>query len=184
MTDDTDRGIIEQTRNGDRNAYAGIIDKYKGRIYSLAFRLSGSYADADELVQTIFVKTFETLNQFNNSKPFFPWLYTISLNTIRNHCKRKKLRAFFSTDLFKIPPTADHLPANPEDRLLAQETIIQLAAGLNKLPYRQREAIVLRYYEECAYREIAAFQKVSLSAAKMRVRRGMAKLQKLMGKTI
>ena len=180
MTDDIDRGIIEQIRAGDRNAFAGIIDRYVDRIYNLAVRLAGSNADADELTQTIFIKTFQSLDHFDISRPLFPWLYTIALNTLRNHCRRKKLRVLFVRDPTLDRSKDDSSTTNPEDRLILSEQTDQLAAGLEKLTYRQREAVVLRYYEQLSYPEIAALQRTSLSAAKMRVRRGLARLQKLL----
>gem|GEM_PF-5403262 len=63
--------------------------------------------------------------------------------------------------------------------MILKEKFSRLVGGLNKLPYRQREAIVLRYFDECTYPEIARLQQVTLSAVKMRVRRGMAKLLKM-----
>lgn len=183
MTDDTDRGIIERIRDGDRDAFADLVDKYNTRIYNLAVRLSGSQTDADELTQTAFVRTFETLDGFDADQPFFPWLYTIALNTIRNACKRKKRRIFFLNNPAIITTSSTQPLPSPEDRLVLHEKYAQLAAVLDKLPYLQREAIILRYLEQCTYPEIAGFQHISLSAAKMRVRRGLSRLQKMMEKT-
>ena len=183
MTEDTDCGIIKRIRDGDRDAFAGLVDKYKTRIFNLAFRLSGSHTDADELTQIVFVRTFETLDRFDAGQPFFPWLYTIALNTIRNACKRKYRRIFFLNNPANINSSSTQSLPSPEDRLMLHEKVDQLAAVLKKLPYQQREAIILRYFEQCTYAEIAGYQHISLSAAKMRVIRGMAKLQKLMVET-
>ena len=182
MTDDTDRGIIERILGGDRDAFAGLVDKYKSRIYNLALRLSGSHTDADELTQRVFVRTFETLDRFDADQPFFPWLYTIALNTIRNACKRKYRRIFFLKNPSDNTSSSTQSLPSPEECLVLHERYDQLAAVLKKLPYQQREAIILRYFEQCTYAEIAGFQRISLSAAKMRVRRGMARLQKMMDK--
>lgn len=181
MTDDTDHCIIAQVQKGDRNAYAAIIDKYNALIFNLAFRLTGNRADADDLAQAIFVRTFESLNRFDHTRPFLPWLYSIALNTIRNHRKKSRLIAFFTSESSPASSSAAQPASNPEQRLILKEKFSRLVADLNKLPYRQREAIVLRYFDECTYPEIARLQQVTLSAVKMRVRRGMAKLLKIDG---
>jgi len=113
MTDDTDHCIIEQVQKGDCNAYAAIIDKYNTLIYNLAFRLTGSRSDADDLAQAIFIGTFENLNRFDTTRPFLPWLYSIALNTIRNHCKKSRLIAFFSSESSPASSSAARPASNP-----------------------------------------------------------------------
>ena len=68
---------IKSVLNGDRDKFALFVDKYKGPVYNLVYRLTGSRHDAEDLAQETFIKAYKSLNSFKTKKKFFPWLYTI-----------------------------------------------------------------------------------------------------------
>ena len=82
--------IIGRVLGGDREAFAVLVDAYKGPVFSLAFRMTGSAQDADDLTQESFLRAFQYLGRFRAGERFFPWLYTVSLNVIRNHLRKVK----------------------------------------------------------------------------------------------
>jgi len=82
--------IIGRVLGGDREAFAVLVDAYKGPVFSLAFRMTGSAQDADDLTQESFLRAFQSLGRFRAGERFFPWLYTVSLNVIRNHLRKVK----------------------------------------------------------------------------------------------
>ena len=84
-----DIDIIRRVLEGNRDSYALIVDKYKGPIFNLTYRMTGSYDDASDLAQETFIRAYKNLSRFNTEKKFFTWLYTISLNLIRNHLKER-----------------------------------------------------------------------------------------------
>ena len=81
---------IQSVLNGDREKFALFVDKYKGPVFNLVYRLTGSRHDAEDLAQETFIKAYKALNSFQLKKKFFPWLYTIAINLTRNHLKKKK----------------------------------------------------------------------------------------------
>src|SRR5512137_2701433 len=85
--------IIGRVLGGDREAFAVLVDAYKGPVFSLAFRMTGSAQDADDLAQESFLRAFQYLGRFRAGERFFPWLYTVSLNVIRNHLRKVKALA-------------------------------------------------------------------------------------------
>ena len=171
--------IIKCVLEGDRDSYALLVDTYKGPIFNLAFRMTGSYEDASDLAQETFVKAFENLGSFDQERKFFTWLYTIGLNIVRNHLKREKkmpLRGFSEdTDL----PSRDN-SSNPEHSLMRDQRVHRLNICLRNLSFNLREAVVMRFYQELSFEEIAEISGLSLSASKMRAYRGLEKLREMM----
>ncbi len=165
---------IQSVLNGDREKFTLFVDKYKGPVYNLVYRLTGNVHDAEDLSQETFIKTYRSLNRFKTNKKFFPWLYTIAINLTRNHLKKKK----------PLPVgSVDHLPTdkrNPEQDVSKLQEAEALARHIQRLPVSLREAIILRYYHYLSFEEISQVLCISISAAKMRVYRGLEKLEIIM----
>jgi len=81
---------IQSVLHGDREKFALLVDKYKGPVYNLVYRLTGSSHDAEDLAQDTFIQAYRSLNSFKTNNRFFPWLYAIGINLTRNHLKKKK----------------------------------------------------------------------------------------------
>jgi RNA polymerase sigma-70 factor (ECF subfamily) len=178
MDPELERDIIRRIKNGDRNRFADLVDRYKQPVFATMFRMTGHRDDAEDLAQEAFVKAYESLRLFDQEKPFFPWLYTIALNLARNHVKRKqKLRFEKYTSLAETHNPDGYAPDEALHRLQQAE---QLRRAMMQLPLPLREAVSLRFLEELTFDDIAAILGVSLSAAKMRVYRGLEKLSDLM----
>jgi len=166
--------IIQSILNGDQEKFALFVDKYKGPVYNLVYRLTGSRHDAEDLTQETFIKAYKSLNIFQIKNKFFPWLYTIAINLTRNHLKKKKPL---------LVENFDHLQTdknNPEIYLIKHQEAQVLAMSIRRLPIAFREAVILRYYFYLPFEDIARILCISLSGAKMRVYRGLEKLEILM----
>ena len=90
MDQKADAEIVANVLKGDVQSYALLIEAYKGPVFNLAFRMTGSYSDADDLTQEIFIRAYQKLHQFDQDKKYFTWLYTLGINLIRNHLKKKQ----------------------------------------------------------------------------------------------
>jgi len=180
MTPTEENQIIERVLKGDREAFAALVDAYKGAIFNLAFRMTDSYQDADDLSQETFTKAYRNLHQFDPQKPFFTWIYTIGLNLIRNHLN-KRGREMSRENAVRSSPEAgiDQDAQTERDMMQAQESR-RLETCLQKLPADLREAVVLRFYQDLSFEEISIISDASLSAVKMRVYRGLEQLKQLM----
>ncbi len=171
-----EKEIINKVLGGDRNAFAVLVEAYQGRIFSFIRRLSGAgFSDCEDIAQETFVRAYKGLATYDSSRPFHPWLYTIARNLVKN---------FFEShgNEVLLADTAGRLRESrpgPESELTfkrEQEYVLKL---LGKLPFNQRDAVILRYMAELAYGEIAEALVISESAAKMRVARGIENLQRL-----
>lgn len=177
--DERDIQVVRQVLRGNRDAYADIVERYKSPVYNLAVRLTGSLSEAEDLAQEVFIRVYETLDRFDDSKRFFPWMYTVALNVIRNDAKKKK-SIFFRIQTDNVPDKWLKDTNTPEKSVSDSQQHQRLARFVLKLPTLQKEAIVLRYYQSLAFDEIAEIQACSISAAKMRVYRGLEQLNRLM----
>ncbi|MFZ0931564.1 MAG: RNA polymerase sigma factor, partial [Syntrophobacteraceae bacterium] len=116
---------------------------------------------------------------FQRGKKFFPWLYTIGLNHARNFLRHNKRIQWVSLEDCAINSELDH-PCQQEDNICAKLDYAQLREALNQLPLDYREALMLRYHEGLSMDEVAEAMTLKLSAAKMRVHRGLAKLRDIL----
>lgn len=168
--------IIQEVLSGDRAAFAELVDDCKGPIFNLAFRMTGSYSDADDLTQEIFLRAYLKLHQFDQNQKFFTWLYTLGINLIRNHL-REKARKEKSDSLNAYREESLHLTDASRAPEELEESITGLEMNMQKLPVDLREALILKYLHDLTFEEVAAITGCSASAAKMRVYRALEKLK-------
>ncbi len=176
-----DSQLIADILEGDVNAYSTLVQRYQGAIFNLMFRMTDSYEDASDLAQETFIKAYDQLYRFQRGKKFFPWLYTIGLNHARNFLRHKNRMHWVSLEDCEIGFELDY-PGQQEEKICANLDYGQLHAGLNELPLDYREALMLRYHEGLSMEDVAEAMSLKLSAAKMRVHRGLAKLHSILEK--
>jgi len=175
-----EKEIVRRVLEGDTNAFALLVDAYRNPIFQLAFRMTGSLADADDLAQEAFVRAFRNLHRYDPERSFFTWLYTVALNGIRNHLKKRKREERGSGPSVDLQPEHEGVAPDVEERLDQAREAQRLERALARLPAEQREALVLRYYMGLSLEETAAVTDVSLSAAKMRIYRGLDRLKQIL----
>jgi RNA polymerase sigma-70 factor (ECF subfamily) len=140
--------------------------------------MTGSEQDALDLTQETFVRAYEKLEKFNPSASFFPWLYTMGLNMARDFLRKTKRCPIESYDR----ENSLTVEFDQDDRLVDQIDIQKLQERLQLLPVDYREALLLRFHEGLSVSEVAYALGLSLSAAKMRIQRGLLKLRQLLEK--
>ena len=107
--------IVSRVLAGDKDSYMVLINTYKGPVFNLAYRLTGSIQEAEDLSQETFLKAYSKLYQFNPQRNFFTWVYSISLNLIRNHLKRRKKAGF--SEVTENSLAADSSPERDTNRI-------------------------------------------------------------------
>ena len=170
--------IIARILNGDRQSYALFVEEYKTPIYNLAFRMTGNAGDADDLTQETFIRAYQNLWRFDPGRKFFTWLYTISINLIRNHIKKVK-----NADLRKRTENIqdnENENQSPETLLIATQESNKINSALLTLKYELRIMLIMKYQQELSFEEIAEITGKSVSAVKMQVYRGLEQLEQLM----
>ena len=170
--------LVNEILSGEVNSYALLVKRYQKPIYNLMLRMTGSEQDALDLTQETFVRAYEKLEKFDPSAPFFPWLYTMGLNLARDFLRRAKKSPIESYE----PDDSFSIEIDQDDRLADQIDAQEVLEGLQTLPTDSREALLLRFHEGLSVSEVASALGLSLSAAKMRIHRGLQKLRQLLEK--
>ena len=149
------------------------LSKLWPRMMSVAYRILGSVADAEDAVQDAFVRAYRHLGSYRERDRFGAWLLRIVVNQCRT--RAAKAARYTRFDLDQHEPDAEHSPAHD-----ASDRRAELAHALAQLGPEQREAIVLRYTEELSFEEISTLTGVGISALKMRVQRACTRLRTLL----
>jgi RNA polymerase sigma-70 factor (ECF subfamily) len=173
-----DQNVINRVFEGDINAFGVLVERYQRPVYNLVYRLVGSANEAAEFTQETFIKAYENLAQFQKDRRFFPWICAIGLNVARDHLRRKKFDVEINagSDLERFQDCSN--PDYETNRLCEGLEFLRVEKALKDLPLKLREALILRYHEELPIQEIADILRISLSATKMRICRGLEVLRR------
>ena len=174
--------LVRHAQDGDESAARQLFDKYRLRTYRLALGLLGDEQDAEEVAQDAL--TYALLN-IRRYKPelssFSTWLHTITVSRARDKRRRKILPSVSMAQWLGMGnQLRDHTPG-PEAYFMRQETESGLVAALDHLSPKLREAIVLRFYADCTYKEMGDIMGCSLNTARSRLRLAIEKLRAHLG---
>lgn len=155
---------------GDPSSMQRLVDEHYVSLYRYAFRLSGSAADAEDLVQETFVKAQQKLSQLREASREKPWLFSILRNDYLHRHRSEKQHPQIPLD--DVGDVAEGLPDE-----LPEIDPEQLQVALNELPEVFRTPIILFYFEEFGYREIAAQMDLPIGTVMSRLARAKAHLR-------
>jgi RNA polymerase sigma-70 factor (ECF subfamily) len=171
----TDEQLVDLVRAGDDRAFDAIHARYAQRLVGYARQmLGGAHHDAEEVVQDAFVRALAALRADERDMALKPWLYTI----VRNRTLDVLRRPVRTTDLELHAPVLHDASADPHERLTRAEDLRNLVSDLQRLPERQRTALVLHELGGASHESIARRLDVSAGGSKAlvcRARSGLAK---------
>lgn len=171
--------IVRRVLDGDTEAFALLVARYSDRCARCATRIVGNREDAEEAVQDAFVRAYEALGEYRERDRFYAWLFRILINQCRSVVARSARRELTFPDVEPdAPETFQPSALRTVDDSLADRDRLERALG--QLAPEQREAVVLHLGEELTYQEMAAATGAGVSAMKMRVARGVARLRALL----
>lgn len=175
---EADEIVIERVLNGDRNAYALLVDKYKDRVFSLVVGIVRNRELAEELAQDIFVKAFTSLKKFRKDAAFSTWIYRIAYNTSISETRKRK----FQTQTFdeQLEKAASLELDNSDDAEKIESKHVLLAKALEKLEPEEKLILMLYYFEEKSVEEISQASGLSRSNVKVKLFRMRNKLKEMM----
>ena len=145
---------IAQARAGNAEAWGELYREYAPAIFRFCRRALPTREDAEDATMEIFMKLRDKLGQYDASRSFTAWLYKVSANHCWDLLRRRKIRQDKETDDLENLPL-EHPDANQLDQLIEQRTSEEVRRALDKLGTRARMALVLRYYSDMSYDEIA-----------------------------
>ena len=173
----SDAELIAAVLDGDAESFAGLVRRYQDTCTRFAVRMLGSHADADDVLQTAFMRAYRGLRGCQDRERFGGWLYQIVVNECRTFASRQRRRDLrFVADGEAIDRAVDRTAQVEADGEIGD----QIEGALRMLPAEQREAFLLKYVEELSYEEISGITGVGVSALKMRVKRACDGLRDLL----
>lgn len=174
----SDAELVRSLSEGDVDAFAALVERYRDACTRFAVRMTGSALDADDVMQSVWMRALRNIRNCRNPDRFGAWLYQIVINESRTFTKRRQQRdSRFIDDQFIV----ESIPAADQPDLAArEETKNEIQRAIDCLPVEQREAFVLKHVEEMDYETMAELTGVGVSALKMRVSRACERLRVLL----
>ncbi len=181
MSEKTDEEIAFLVQKGDIEAFGMLVTRYENKMLRYARRFLFASDDARDVVQDVFIKAFTNINSFDTKRHFSPWIYRIAHNQFINQIKKKGKEPVsrIDTDTFFPHLRSKHNPAQEVDQKELQKL---MDASLDKLKPKYREVLVLHYYEDLKYAEIAEVLRIPTSTVGVRISRAKAQLGKIVKK--
>jgi RNA polymerase sigma-70 factor (ECF subfamily) len=170
--------IIESCRSGERDAFRALYDCYKDRVYSIAlYFFHGDHTVAGDVTQEVFLKVMTSIRQYRGDAAFSTWLYRLVVNACMDTARRRKsgvaIAGGASLDLIAGPGTQ-------EDDIAREQMSASVRAAVSALPPKFRMAVLLRYFEDLSYEQMARTLHCSMGTVASRLSRG----HKLLGERL
>jgi len=161
---------LDKARHGDKEAFGQLIGAYQTPVYNLAYRMLNNSGEAEEAAQEAFIRAYTRLDSYNPEHKFSTWMLSIT----SNYCidlirKRRALLLSIDEPLPAHPALQSEKSKGPESQMVTNEQQEMVQDLLQELPEDYRQAVVLRYWYEMSYDEIAEVMNTTVSAIKSRL---------------
>ncbi len=171
--DARDKQKIASFLNGDHSAFDALIGQHKARVHTIVCNMVGDPEWAKDVTTEVLIQVYTSLGKFRGDSTFRTWLYRVTLNVCLMELRRRRRQR-----PVEVPVTEDmSVEDMPFERLAAKVLVSKVRETLALLPEKQRAAVVLFFFEELSYREIAAILRIPLNTVKSRVFQGVRSLR-------
>ena len=177
MADQTDEQLVALIRQGDKELFGALIDRYEAKLTRYIKRFIQNEDDVTDILQNVFVKVFINLQSFDTDRLFNSWIYRIAHNETVTYLKKKgnEKISFLDFDTMFPHPFAKE---TADKETLDKELETLLSSSLSLIPLKYKEVLVLYYYEELSYQEIADVLHIPIATVGVRLRRGKEQLER------
>ncbi len=176
--DEQESAWVQQALTGDKAAFNRLVEAYQRPVYNLAYRMLGNPQEAEDAAQETFLRAYARLRQYSPEHKFSTWILSIT----NHHCidrLRKRRVQWISIDDNPVLGDLPEETPRPEQRALARERDAELQAMLAQLEPEYRTPLILRYWQDYSYEEIAAAMELSVPAVKSRLFRARKQMAEL-----
>jgi RNA polymerase sigma-70 factor, ECF subfamily len=146
--------VVDRVRAGDADAWGALYRMYAPAMFRFCRRALPTREDAEDATTDIFMKVRQKLGTYDSSRPFQAWLYKVASNHCWDILRRRRIRQDLETGEVETLPL-EHPDPSQLEKMQFDHDSKQVRAGLAKLPDRARMVLVLRYYSDMSYDEIA-----------------------------
>ncbi|MBI3932578.1 MAG: sigma-70 family RNA polymerase sigma factor [Acidobacteria bacterium] len=176
----SDAELIERCLRRENEAWDLIVARFRRKVFHISYKFTGKHDEAEDLTQEIFLKVFRSLDKFNRDADFSTWLSSVARNyCIDRYRANKREREVLVEDLLAFD-TAPASSGNPHRALEDRDRQSFVRKGLDQLPEKLREAVVLRDLAGLSYQEMAERLALPEGTVKSRINRGREELARLL----
>jgi RNA polymerase sigma-70 factor (ECF subfamily) len=177
----SDAELIERCLRKDNTAWEALVARYRRKVFHIAYKFTGRHAEAEDLMQEILLKVFRSLDRFNQDADFSTWLGSVARNYCIDHYRAsKREKEVLVEDLVAFDLAVATSGTNPQRVLEDRDRRSFLRRGLELLPDKLREAVVLRDLQGLTYQEMAERLGLPEGTVKSRINRGREELSRLL----
>ncbi|MCD6424779.1 MAG: sigma-70 family RNA polymerase sigma factor [Anaerolineales bacterium] len=166
---ETESQLIAEAKAGNKEAFSELVEKYQKPVFSVCYRMLGTPTAAEDAAQEAFIRAYQALDRYDPERSFATWILSIASNYSIDQLRKKKV-TILSMDSDKHAWLAPPDPGpSPEKVALDKEKNALVQAILADLTETDRAAVVLQYWHDYSYEEIAETLDLSSSAVKSRL---------------
>ena len=177
--------LVRRIKRGDEASFRQLVERYKSRVYSIAYAMTKNQSDADDLSQEIFLKVYRFLPQFKGKSKFYTWLYRLAINTcisaINNREKKPEEVSLFLSSENKdvlLNTLPEESVVSPMQLLENKELGQKIRLAIDSLSDGLKEIFILREIEDLSYKDLAEIFKCPEGTIKSRLFRAREELRK------
>ncbi len=180
----TDEQLLAYYREGDRESFTLLMQRYQRELYHFLVRFTGDRVLADDVFQETFLQVHQSAGQFDQTRRFRPWIFTIAANKARDMIRSNNRRPTTALNATRSPSsddsggefidlikTADNLPDDSMERRELQEKVQQT---IQSMPEHLREILLLSYFHQFPYKQISDILEIPLGTVKSRLHAAVA----------
>ena len=182
--EENETNLVERVCSGDIYAFQEIVERYKKKVYYIAYDIVGDFHEAEDISQEVFIKMYRALNRFRKDAKMSSWIHQITVNTAIDSLRKRKAKPRINVEdieqvgIQKQTLESANPDANPERRAVASLMQQHIDQALYKITPQERAVFVMRHYNEYKIKEIADVLQVSSGTVKSLLFRALKKLRK------
>ncbi len=179
---DSDELLVDLIKKGDKEKFGILMERYEKKLFRYGKKFLASQDNIEDKVQEVFIKTYQSIQSFDTSQKFSPWIYRIAHNTFVNEIKSHSRNPLYFIDfdtLVSHPIYED--PGNIEQEQKRMRAMLD--KGLEELTPAYREILILYFLEELSYKEIADILRIPIGTVGIRIKRAKDALKKVYEKS-
>lgn len=178
----SDEKLIKVVLSQNRDVYEILFRRYQRKLFSYIYHFVSNRDEAEDILQSVFIKTFKSIDHFDTDKKFSSWIYRIAHNEAINHLKRRNKKHFVSWE--DIVSTKDKLETKsseegPDEIWVHKEISKEVHEAIDKLPQKYRQILELRYFADYSYGAIGKILDKPVNTVGTLINRAKGKLQEI-----
>jgi RNA polymerase sigma-70 factor (ECF subfamily) len=161
--------VLNQVHQGNQDAFTQLVESYQRPVYNLCYRMLGNPNDAEDAAQETFLRVYKNIKRYDHKRPFSTWILSIAAHLCIDQLRKRRMVVISMDETPYLEP-ADGMPG-PEASFFIKNEQRRVQALLKSLNPHDRAAVIMYYWYDFSYEEIASSLSLTLSAVKSRLHR-------------